>query len=213
MKRSLFTGIILACLAPAAPAADPPIDFIRDVRPILVQSCISCHGAAKQRGGLRLDNGAAAMRGGDRGLAFKPGDAAHSRLILAVSGMDPDLKMPPADKPPLTAEQIGVLRAWIDQGAKWPKDETVAGSAAAHSDHWAFQPPKRPAPPDVTDKNWCRNDIDRFVLARLEREKIAPSPEADRVTLIRRLSLDLLGLPPSPKEVDDFVADHVAGRL
>ena len=208
MKRSLFTGIILACLAPAAPAADAPIDFIRDVRPILAQSCISCHGAARQRGGLRLDNGAAAMRGGDRGLAFKPGDAAHSRLILAVSGMDPDLKMPPADKPPLTAEQIGVLRAWIDQGAKWPKDETVAGSAAAHSDHWAFQPPKRPAPPDVTDKDWCRNDIDRFVLARLEREKIAPSPEADRVTLIRRLSLDLLGLPPSPKEVDDFVADQ-----
>ncbi len=207
MKRSLFTGILLVAAAPAPFAADSPIDFLRDVRPILVQSCTPCHGAAKQRGGLRLDNAASAMRGGDRGPAFTSGDAAHSRLVLAVSGMDPDLKMPPADKPPLTAEQIGVLRAWIDQGAKWPKDETVAGSAAAHSDHWAFQPPKRPAPPDVTDKDWCRNDIDRFVLARLEREKIAPSPEADRVTLIRRLSLDLLGLPPSPKEVDDFVAD------
>ena len=206
MKRSFLTGIILLCLSPAAPAADPPIDFGRDVRPILVQSCTSCHGAAKQRGGLRLDNGAAALRGGDRGPALKPGDAAHSRLLLAVAGMDPDLKMPPADKPPLTALQIGVLRAWIDQGAKWPKDETVAGSAA-HSDHWAFQPPKRPALPDVTDKDWCRNPIDRFVLARLEKEGIIPSPEADRVTLIRRLSLDLLGLPPSPKEVDDFVAD------
>ncbi|HVS40329.1 MAG TPA: PSD1 and planctomycete cytochrome C domain-containing protein, partial [Gemmataceae bacterium] len=208
MKRSIFIGIILFCLPPMAPAADPPIDFARDVRPILVQSCAPCHGAAKQRGGLRLDNAASALRGGDRGPAFKPGDAAHSRLVLAVSGMDPDLKMPPADKPPLTAEQVAVLRAWIDQGAKWPKDDAVAGSAAAHSDHWAFQPPKRLAPPDVTDENWRRNDIDRFVLARLEREKIAPSPEADRVTLIRRLSLDLLGLPPSPKEVDDFVADQ-----
>jgi mono/diheme cytochrome c family protein len=214
MKRSLFTGIVIACLASAASgadlpaAADRPIDFARDVRPIFAQACASCHGAAKQRGGLRLDAAAAAMRGGDRGPAITPGDAAYSRLLLAVSGLDPDLKMPPAGKPQLTAEQIGVLRAWIDQGAKWPKDETVAGPAAAHSDHWAFQPPKRGTPPDVTDKDWCRNDIDRFVLARLDQEKIAPSPEADRVTLIRRLSLDLLGLPPSPKEVDAFVADQ-----
>ncbi len=208
MKRSFLLGIILLCLASAASAADPPIDFIRDVRPILVQSCTPCHGAAKQRGGLRLDHAAAALRGGDRGPAFKPGDAAHSRLVLAVSGMDPDLKMPPADKPPLTAEQIGILRAWIDQGAKWPTDEAVAGSAAAYSDHWAFRPPKRMAPPDVTDTKWCRNDIDRFILARLEKKGVAPSPEADRVTLIRRLSLDLLGLPPSPKEVDAFLADQ-----
>ena len=207
MKRSLFTGFVFACLAVPASSADPPIDFGRDVRPILTAACMSCHGPAKQRGGLRLDNGAAALRGGDRGPAFKPGDAAHSRLLLAVAGLDPDLKMPPVGKPPLTAEQIGVLRAWIDQGAKWPNDEIVAGTAA-HSDHWAFQPPKRPALPDVADKDWCRNPIDRFVLARLEKEGIAPSPEADRVTLIRRLSLDLLGLPPSPKEVDDFVADQ-----
>jgi hypothetical protein len=212
MNRSLLALAGLVCSAVAAPAADlppaadRPVDFARDVRPILDRACTFCHGRAKQRGGLRLDDGAAAMRGGDRGAAIQPGDAAHSRLLLAVAGLDPDVKMPPKGRDPLTPEQVGVLRAWIEQGAKWPQD-TAGAAAAARSDHWAFQPVKRPALPEVVDKKWPRNEIDYFILARLEKEGIAPSPEADRVTLIRRLSLDLLGLPPSPEEVDAFLAD------
>src|SRR5262249_8250757 len=135
-----------------------------------------------------------------------PGDPAHSRLLTLVAGLDPELKMPPEGRPALTPEEVGRLRAWIEQGAKWPREGAGAVAVRGPS-HWAFQAPRRPAVPAVRGGSWVRNDLDAFVLARLEKEKITPSPEADRVTLIRRLSLDLLGLPPSPEEVDAFVKD------
>jgi hypothetical protein len=196
--------------ASAARAADARIDFARDIHPILARACLGCHNADKQRGGLRLDDGAAALRGGDSGPVIKPGDAAHSRLVAVVSGSDPDLRMPPAKRPPLSAEEVGRLRAWIDQGAKWPQSEAVAVPTRGPT-HWAFQPVRRPVVPAVKNRAWVRNDIDAFVLARLEKEGVAPSPEADRVTLLRRLSLDLLGLPPTPEEVDAFVRDTRPG--
>jgi hypothetical protein len=212
-----FLGVLVSipavCAAdePAKPKTLPPatkrqMDFVKDIQPIFARACVSCHGPTKQRGGLRLDDGVAALKGSDSGAVIKPGDAVGSRLLTLVAGLDDDLKMPPEDRKPLTAEEVGHLRAWIEQGAKWPKDATGI-VAKPKSDHWAFQPIKRPTPPEVANKAWVRNDIDRFVLARLEKEKIVPSPEADRVTLIRRLSLDLLGLPPTPQEVDDFLKD------
>ncbi|HZT78804.1 MAG TPA: PSD1 and planctomycete cytochrome C domain-containing protein [Gemmataceae bacterium] len=190
------------------PAAARAVDFRRDVQPILARSCVSCHGPARQRGGLRLDDGAEAAKGGNSGPALKPGDARGSKLLLAVAGLDPDLTMPPKGKKPLTREEIGLLRAWIEQGAKWPRDGGTSAGQRPASKHWAYQPIKRPALPTVKNTAWVRNEIDAFVLARLEAEGIAPSPEADRATLLRRLSLDLLGLPPTPEEVDAVLGDR-----
>ncbi len=188
------------------PAAARKVDFVRDIQPIFAKACVACHGADKQRAGLRLDEGMAALKGGNSGPVLKAGDAAGSRLMLLIAGLDPDLKMPPEGKPALSSEQIGLIRAWIEQGAKWDGPGATVG-AGTKSKHWAFQPIRRPGLPAVVNKGWVRNEIDAFVLARLEKEKIAPSPEADRVTLLRRLSLDLLGLPPAPEELDAFLRD------
>ena len=199
---------LLTLLLAAVPAEAPSpaaVDYARDVKPILVQNCVKCHGPDRRRGGLRLDTAAAVRKGGDTGPAVKPGDSATSRLILAVTGADGVKAMPP-NGPPLDAVQVAVLKAWIDAGAAGPADEVAAANK-----HWSFQPVVRPTEPAVKNEAWVRNPIDRFILARLEKEGVAaaqPSPEADRATLIRRLSLDLLGLPPSPKEVDDFIADQ-----
>jgi hypothetical protein len=208
---ALFLCLPILCAADVAPNAKLPpatprkIDFVKDIQPILTKACISCHGSEKHRGGLRLDDEKAAFKGGNNGAAIKPRDAAGSRLLAVVAGLDPDVKMPPGDRTPLTPEQIGHLRAWIEQGAVWPKSSGT--TTTAKSTHWSFQPIKRPAIPEVKDRAWAQNDLDRFVLARLEKEKIVSSPEADRVTLIRRLSFDLIGLPPTPQEVDDFLKD------
>ncbi len=202
-----MTPLLLLCLV-AAPAEAPPsaaVDYLRDVKPILTQNCVKCHGPDRQRGGLRLDTAAAVRKGGDSGPAAVPGQSGKSRMVLAVTGAEGVKAMPPKG-PPLDAARVAVLRAWIDAGASAPAGEVAA--APAGSNHWSFRPVVRPAEPAVKNAAWVRNPIDRFILARLEKEGVAPSPEADRATLIRRLSLDLLGLPPSPKEVDAFVADQ-----
>src|SRR5262249_34726920 len=152
-------------------------------------------GPRKQKNGLRLDNGEEAFKGGNSGAVIKPKDAIGSRLFQVLAGTDPEVKMPPKGEPPLLAGELGRIRAWNEQGAHWPKDAVTATVRPA-STHWAFVAPKRTAPPEVATRGWVRTDIDRFILSRLEAEKIAPSSEADKVTLIRRLSLDLLGLPP-----------------
>jgi mono/diheme cytochrome c family protein len=195
--------LLLVGMAPRA-AADLP-DYLRDIKPILAKNCYSCHGPEKQRSGLRLDTAAAAVKGGDSGPAIVPGNSKDSRLIKALTGADDVVQMPPKGEK-LTAEQVALLKKWIDAGAKAPAGE-VAETVNPKMRHWAFQPPVRPAEPAVKNAAWVRNPIDRFILARLEKEGIAPSPEADRATLIRRLSLDLTGLPPTVKEVDDFLAD------
>ena len=209
MYRALLVLLAIALWAVAGRAADvpKPVDFQREIQPIFARSCLSCHDVRKQRGGLRLDRPDAARRGGDSGPVIKPGDAAHSRLVRVVSGLDPELKMPPQGKAPLDARQIELIRAWIDQGARWP-EVAATGTQAVRSNHWAFQPVRRPSPPSVRMQTWPRNDIDRFILARLEKEGLAPAPEADRATLLRRLSLDLLGLPPSAEEVEAFERDR-----
>ena len=146
------------------------------------------------------------MAGGDEGEVIVPGKADESRLYRYVAGLDPEHPMPPkkADVTRPSADEIARIRSWIDQGAAWPDD---ADAGSARSDHWAFRAPVRPDVPAVGDVRWPRNPIDRFVMARLEKEGLTPSPEADRTTLIRRLSLDLIGLPPTIAEVDAFLAD------
>src|SRR5262249_35608649 len=196
-------------LAPESAAdqakASPRIDFARDVQPIFAKHCISCHGPKKSRSGLRPDRKADAMKGGDSGRVIVPGKSGDSLLVHLVTGKD-DSFMPP-DPPRLAPAQVATLRAWIDQGANWPDDPTSSPARM----HWAFVAPVRPALPAVRNAGWPRTPLDHFVLARLEKEGLAPSPEADRVTLFRRLHLDLVGLPPLPADVDAFVRDQSPG--
>src|SRR5581483_11379401 len=145
------------------PAAAGLIDFARDVEPIFARSCVGCHGPTKQKGGLRLDDGTAALKGGNSGPVIVPGDAAKSRLLAAVAGIDPDLKMPPEGKPALTAAEVGKLRAWVEQGAKWPKIATVQ-AARAKSSHWSFRAPVRPPVPAISNPQFqISNSIDAFI--------------------------------------------------
>jgi hypothetical protein len=204
----LGLGVVLAWCLPSAGAV---IEFERDIRPILKEHCMSCHGAEKQKSNLRLDRKVDAFKGGDEGVVLVPGRSADSRLFKLVSGADPDAVMPPKG-PRLTAQQVAVIQEWIDAGAPWPEDPP----AADPRQHWAFQPPTRPPVPGVATVAAAasfpiRTPVDAFIVARHRERGLAPSPEAGRSVLIRRLSLDLLGLPPSPAEVDAFVNDASPG--
>src|SRR5262249_42369728 len=205
MKAVLTIPLLL--LAGAAVAAEP-VDYLRDVKPILAKHCTSCHGAQKQRAGLRLDTGKAILEGGNSGAAVIPGKSGESHLMQALTGAESVKAMPPKELPRVPAEQIAKLKAWIDQGAKVPATETV-DSTGAKSAHWAFQPIRRMTPPPVGGA-WIRNPIDQFIFARLAKDNLKPSPEADRPTLIRRVALDLTGLPPTPKEITRALNDKSA---
>jgi hypothetical protein len=176
-----------------AKAAAAPLEYNRDVRPILAEHCFACHGpdSASRKADLRLDRREAAVAAG----AIAPGDLEQSELVARITSDERDEVMPPPSiKKPLSEAQKDVLKRWIASGA-------------AYQPHWSLIPPKRPAPPAVKNAAWVRNPIDRFVLARLEERGLAPAPEADRHTLARRLSLDLTGLPPEPGLVEAFVKD------
>ncbi|MES2708205.1 MAG: PSD1 and planctomycete cytochrome C domain-containing protein [Verrucomicrobiota bacterium] len=223
MKRSLLLFLTLPVLTGVSRAADIPADqlqfFENRIRPALVENCYRCHSEAegKSKGGLTLDTRAGWEKGGENGPAIVPGKPDESRLIKAVRHTDPDLAMPPKDGK-LPPALIADLEKWVSMGAPDPRiqpvttvktggpmTETMKAQAAKH---WAFQPLRKPAVPAVTDTAWPANDLDRFVLARLEEKKLAPSPAADKRTLIRRAALDLTGLPPSPEEVLAFVGDE-----
>lgn len=178
-----------------------PADFAKDIRPIFIARCVQCHSSKNLMGGLRLDS-SKALTGGLSGKAILPGKSDESPLVKMIAGQIEGKRMPMTGDP-LTDEQVGVIRRWIDDGASWPEDP-----AAAENKHWAYVSPVRPALPEVRNKSWVRNPIDQFVLARLEKEGLRSSPETDRARLIRRVSLDLIGLPPSIKEVDAFVTDR-----
>ncbi|QDU62099.1 Planctomycete cytochrome C [Planctomycetes bacterium Pan216] len=199
----------LASMEEGLPAvAQRKVDFAKDILPIFSNRCDHCHGPEDRQGGLRLDIRAEARRGGDNGLVIKVGKSAASDLIHRVAGLDEDLVMPPDDEA-LGKEQVSLLRAWIDQGAVWP-DAYSGSEGKTLTTHWAFNAPDDPKIPTKVGAHGerIRNPIDNFILSRLSKEGIAPSPEADRPTLIRRLSLDLLGLLPKPEEVDAFVDDQ-----
>ena len=191
------------------PPASQTIDFARDIEPIFTKNCFRCHGPTKQKGGLALHLSDRALAGGDSGPAIVPGKSAESRLIRYVAGLDEENIMPPEGAgAPLSPPQVGLLCAWIDRGRHW---QTHGAAVASAGKHWSFQPPRRPSTPAVKKVGWPRNAIDQFVLARLEKEGLAPAPEAERTTLIRRLTLDLTGLPPTIAEVDAFLADNRPG--
>ncbi|MFM7322317.1 MAG: DUF1549 domain-containing protein, partial [Armatimonadota bacterium] len=185
----LATGIAALAVAAPAPKPTPPApDFERNVRPVLADHCLACHGfdEAKRQGGLRLD------------APLGKAQLASLKYRLALKPEAPGAMPPKSHPKPLSASGRATLRAWAESGARVRT-------------HWAFVPPVRPALPAVRNRAWVRNGVDRFILARLEREGIAPAPEADRITLIRRVSLDLVGVPPTPAEIDAFLADTRPG--
>lgn len=214
MSRSYLPILTLLLLPMFIQAGELPlpverqVDFEVDVLPILETKCHDCHGDFAQEGNLRLDRKTLMLRGGDSG---EPGailgNSGKSHLIQLVAGLEKDLRMPPDEEDALTKGQIGVLRAWIDQGMKWPGPNGEISKEKLTTDHWAFQPLAKVNVPEIEDE-WIKNPIDQFVLTRLRKEDLVPNSSADRRTLIRRLSLDLLGLPPSPEEVQKFDRDE-----
>jgi mono/diheme cytochrome c family protein len=186
-------------------AAERKVDFVRDIQPLFAGRCHQCHGSKKQESSLRLDIKTDALKGGEHGPAIVPGKSADSLIVQLLAGTHPDLARMPKKGDKLTSEQIGLVRAWIDQGASWPESATADAKDARQ--HWAFKAPVRPVVPEAKNLKRVRNPIDNFVLARLEKEGLKLSPEADRITLLRRLSLDLIGLPPTIEQVDGFLAD------
>ena len=210
-------SVALGAGQPVAPKAPPAATsealdlFEREVRPVLVAECESCHGSKLQQGGLRLTDRAALMLGGGKGAAIVPGDPAKSLLLRAIR--HEGLKMPPGKK--LPARQIAAIERWIQVGAPWPATSTAKAIVLGDQvrifkeakAHWAYQPVRRPALPAVKNAAWVRNPIDAFVLARLEKAGLTPSPAADRRTLLRRVYYDLIGLPPTAEETEAFLAD------
>ena len=192
MRRFLHIFYGVVPLAAAYAATSSP-DYTRDIQPIFQKRCYVCHGPQTQMKGLRFDDRQAAMR------VIWPGESGHSPLIAMATGTGGKV-MPPSG-PRLSDKEIALLRAWVDQGAKWP-------DSAAKPGLWSLQPIANPAPPAVRNRAWPVNAIDQFILARLEAEKVAPSPPADRSILARRVSLDLTGLPLTPQEVRGFLADN-----
>ncbi len=239
---SIFTVVLvlnsLSVCAQAAqdgskipPVVDRTVDFEQDIQPIFAQNCVSCHGSTLQMSSLRLDEESRLKEGGVSGPAIIPGKSADSLLIQVVSGVAENIAPMPMDGEPLSDEQIGLLRAWIDQGAKWSESEPKVKEESTNKEtteeetedveapedketktsggvHWAFSPRKDPEVPEVKQASWIRNEIDAFVLAKLEEKGLKPSKPADKQTLIRRLHLDLLGLPPTPDEIEVFVNDN-----
>jgi len=191
---------------PASPrfSRDDLVFFEEKVRPLLHNQCLMCHSREKKTSGLSLETREEILTGGNRGPAAEPGKPDHSRLLQALT-FTGDLKMPPTGQ--LKPEEIAVFKHWVEAGLPWPEDRTRVAQQTP-STHWSFQPPRQSGEPLLKDKTWPRNSIDKFVLARLEKEGLRPSPAADKVTLIRRLSLDLLGLPPAPADVDAFLSDR-----
>ncbi len=192
----------------AGSSRQTPVDFERDIRPLLHARCIECHGAAKQQSGLRLDHKVAALKGGISGPVIVPGSSATSELIRRVSIADKAEMMPPTGSR-LTPREIALLKAWIDAGAPWPDEKIAVDAKRADQNWWSLRPLSSAEPPmtEGIPQHWAISPIDRFVYARLAERNLKPSPPADRRALIRRLSYDLTGLPPSPEEVEAFVND------
>ena len=179
------------------------VDFAQDIYPIFEQSCHSCHGSEQQLGQLRLDSREAVLRGGQSGPVIQPGKADESLLYQRVLGLNNLTRMPMGGQ--LADGKIDRIRTWIEEGSEWPQEVGLVDTEARP--HWAYLAPERRPLPKIGMKDWPSNPIDYFILARLEREGLAPSLEARKVTLLRRLSLDLIGLPPSLEEVESYLAD------
>ena len=199
LRLVVFSFLACWCLASSTLAAEPvPVSFTRQIQPLFADRCFACHGPDEQtrEADLRLDLRASVFDRDSESPLIVPGDSGKSQLFERISSHDPDLQMPPPSATrQLKKNEIDLIRRWIDQGADW-------------QEHWAFIPPTRPALPEVSDADWPRNGIDQFILSRLDQEKLQPSSEANRETLIRRVTLALTGLPPTPEEIDRFLEDE-----
>ncbi len=205
---TLLSGTSLRATEPTSPQA---LEFFeKEVRPLLAERCLTCHGEEKAKGGLKLISRAAVLEGGDHGPAATPGKPETSLLLKAVRH-DGKLKMPPKEK--LKDREVAILTRWVQLGLPWPEKSNAlrAGKPFQITEEqrqfWAFQPVRPVQPPPVRDAGWCRTELDRFVLAALEARGLRPAPPADRRTLLRRVTFDLTGLPPAPEEVDAFLRD------
>ena len=197
----LTTAVTLCCvLVPVGVLANEAL-FREQVAPLLIERCLSCHNPERTEGGLSLATAESAFAGGESGEAITQGDATESYLVERILPVDGKAEMPEG-QPPLTAEEIALIERWIDQGADWPENLVLELPV-----WWSFAPLEKPTLPVVKDHQWSRNPVDRFIFEGLTEKDLHPSAEADRRTLIRRLSYDLLGLPPLPEEVDRFVND------
>jgi mono/diheme cytochrome c family protein len=216
-RYALFVLAWAAWLPAGLARADEPPEYSRDIRPLFEKHCFECHGSRQQESGLRLDVKAAALKGGDsKEAALVPGSSDKSRLIKLITSDDPKVRMP-HEAEALKAEEVALLRKWIDAGAHWTEAGDVAAAEAAPGtgrkiteqdrQFWSFIPPRHVDPPATKDTSWPRGPIDRFVLARLESRGLSPAAEAPRRTLVRRMTYDLTGLPPTPEEVEAFVKD------
>lgn len=212
MKLNFPTFVVLVWLSGTVGAESPNRDeldfFEREVRPVLAQRCLKCHGAQQQKGDLRLDSRDGMLAGGESGPALEPGKPNESRIVAAIRREA--LEMPPDGK--LPDAEIAVLVRWVELGAPWPDTAAqIRPDAADFSEedrnYWAFLPVRKTDPPAVADAGWCRTDVDRFILERLTREGLQPSPVAEPVALVRRVYFDLIGLPPTPAEVEAFLQD------
>ncbi len=211
----LFLLAILAMAVPVGPAcADDGREtfFELKVRPVLTTECLPCHGGEKTKSGLKLISRDALLKGGDRGPAVVAGDPAESLLIRAIGQTDDELKMPPKRR--LPDEVVMAMAQWVKEGAVWPEPagKTAGPPATAHARHWAFEPIRDFEPPP-DPSGWSAGAIDRFVAQRRGSAGLHPVAQADKRTLIRRVTFDLIGLPPTPREVADFVGDHSAGAF
>ena len=215
LSSLVWLGAILSSNAAAVDLPAEHVEFFEQkIRPLLAENCFECHSEQKKtKGGLQLDTREGWAKGGDSGPALVPGDPETSRLISAVRYRDKELQMPPKKK--LSAEQVADLEKWVKLGAPDPRTGSAVAamkktglSIEEARKHWAYQPPKKNAPPKVKNQAWVRNDVDRFILAKLEAKGIKPVADADKATLARRAYFDLAGLPPTPEEVDEFVKDH-----
>ena len=199
MKSFVLFNVVRVFALMAVPMFAGAADFARDVQPIFARHCLECHGSEKQKGKLRLDERDSALRVGD-GAIIVPGKADQSELYRRITLPKGHDDIMPNRGEPLSKAETDLIRDWINQGAVWPENSVAAK-------HWAYVPPTRPQLPKIKNPRSAKNPIDHFILARLEKENLKPSPEADRARLLRRVSLDLIGLPPSPQEVEAFLAD------
>ena len=210
MSRALFPLLILTfattlSFSAAAAQETSTVDFAKDIAPIFRDRCLSCH-AESANGGLQLTSVDAWTHGGDSGAVFSAGDPENSLIWQLITQTDDDRKMPPEGSR-LNSEQLKKIRLWLTEGAVWPKDVVLKSPRTAAREHWAFQPVIRPTVPAVENSNQLKNAIDGFVISRLNQLNIVPSPEADRLTLLRRVTLDLTGLPPNSAEVELYLND------
>ena len=198
-----IAGLVCVVVATGSVRADDGSDYVKTIKPLLAARCVNCHGPLRQRGGLRLDAGVLIRKGGDSGPAIVAGKPKQSLLLHALTGSNDATQMP-EDGKPLKAKEIALIRRWIEQGATFPQGEKIA---ADPRDHWAFKRPVRPLVPRVKNAGWVKNPIDAFIAAQQEKRGLKPQSQAEKSVLLRRVFLDLIGLPPLPEQLQAFLAD------